>query len=81
MVHTNKGEGLRALRELTGATAVLFAGDDVTDERGFEVLAPGDVGIKVGDGSTVAGYRVASPEAFTEVLTELARLRAAAVAG
>ncbi|MCC9206397.1 trehalose-phosphatase [Arthrobacter sp. zg-Y769] len=81
VVHTNKGEGIRALRKLTGATAVLFAGDDVTDERGFAVLEPGDVGIKVGTGDTGAAYRVASPEAFTAVLTELARLRAAAVAG
>ncbi|MCQ1996694.1 trehalose-phosphatase [Arthrobacter sp. zg-Y1171] len=81
VVHTNKGEGIRALRALTGATAVLFAGDDVTDERGFAALQPGDVSIKVGDGSTAAAYRVASPEEFTAVLAELARLRAAAVAG
>ncbi|MCC9145792.1 MULTISPECIES: trehalose-phosphatase [unclassified Arthrobacter] len=80
VVHTNKGEGIRALRQLTGATAVLFAGDDVTDERGFEALAPGDVGIKVGEGTTAAAYRVASPEAFTGVLVELARLRADATA-
>ena len=79
VVHTHKGEGLGALRELTGATAVLFAGDDVTDERGFEALLPGDVGVKVGDGDTAAAYRVDSPEAFTEVLTELLRLRRSAV--
>ena len=79
VVHTHKGEGIRALRELTGATAVLFAGDDVTDERGFAALQPGDVGVKVGDGETAAGYRVDSPEAFTEVLAELLRLRRSAV--
>lgn len=79
VVHANKGEGLRTLRSMTGATAVLFAGDDVTDERGFEALEPGDVGVKVGEGETAAAYRVGSPEDFTEVLAELARLRAAAV--
>ncbi|MCC3280704.1 trehalose-phosphatase [Arthrobacter sp. zg-Y40] len=81
VVHTNKGEGITALRELTGATAVLFAGDDVTDERGFEALVPGDVGVKVGEGATSAAHRAASPEAFTEVLEELVRLRRAAVGG
>ncbi|WP_246657836.1 trehalose-phosphatase [Arthrobacter yangruifuii] len=81
VISTNKGEGIRALRGLTGATAVLFAGDDVTDERGFEALEPGDVGIKVGEGTTAAAYRVDSPEAFTAVLAELARLRTAAVVG
>ena len=79
VVHTHKGEGIRSLRALTGATAVFFAGDDVTDERGFAVLEPGDVGIKVGEGDTAASHRAASPEAFTEVLAELLRLRAAAV--
>lgn len=79
VVHTHKGEGIRALRELTGATAVLFAGDDVTDERGFEALGPGDVGVKVGEGETSAPYRVDSPEAFTEVLAELLRLRRSAL--
>ncbi len=79
VVHANKGEGIRALRELTGATAVLFAGDDVTDEQGFAVLEPGDVGIKVGPGSTAAGFRVESPEGFAEVLAHLLQLRQAAV--
>lgn len=79
VVHTNKGEGIRALRTLTGATAVLFAGDDVTDEFGFAVLQPGDLGIKIGAGETKAAFRVESPAAFAsvlETLLELRRLRA-----
>lgn len=79
VVHTDKGEGLRALRELTGATAILFAGDDVTDEHGFRALTGDDLGVKVGPGDTTAAYRVSTPEEFTEVLAELVRLRAAAV--
>ncbi|MCC3270772.1 trehalose-phosphatase [Arthrobacter gengyunqii] len=77
VVHTNKGEGIRALRELTGATAVLFAGDDVTDEHGFCALEPGDLGIKIGSGETRAAFRVESPNAFTAVLEQLLDLRRA----
>ncbi|MFC7861878.1 trehalose-phosphatase [Arthrobacter koreensis] len=79
VVHANKGEGIEALRELTGATGVLFAGDDVTDERGFAVLKDGDVGIKVGPGETTAQFRVGSPEEFAAVLEHLHGLRLAAV--
>ncbi|MER2136122.1 MAG: trehalose-phosphatase [Arthrobacter sp.] len=79
VVHANKGEGVLALRELTGATAVLFAGDDVTDEKGFAVLQPQDVGIKVGPGKTAAAFRVESPEEFAAVLEHLHELRLAAV--
>ncbi|WP_308470594.1 trehalose-phosphatase [Arthrobacter sp. 08Y14] len=75
VVHTDKGEGVRTLRTLTGATAVLFAGDDVTDENGFAALLPGDLGLKVGPGETRASFRVDSPEAVTEVLETLLELR------
>ena len=40
----SKGVALQQLRALTGADAVLYAGDDVTDETAFAVLGPGDVG-------------------------------------
>ena len=75
----NKGDGIERLREYTGATAVLFAGDDVTDEDGFAVLRPrdGDVGVKVGDGDTAAQYRVADERAIATLLTLLAEARAA----
>ncbi len=73
----NKGDGIERLREHVEASAVLFAGDDVTDEDGFAVLRSGDVGIKVGDGETAAQYRVADPEAIAALLGALADLRAA----
>lgn len=77
VTHTSKGIALDMLREALGATAVVYAGDDVTDETVFAVLGPDDVGIKVGDGPTVATYRIADPAAITEVLVRLAADRAA----
>jgi trehalose 6-phosphate phosphatase len=75
----NKGDGIERLREYTHATAVLFAGDDVTDEDGFRVLNPagGDVGIKVGEGATAAQFRVADEKAIATLLTLLAGAREA----
>ncbi|AGW41814.1 trehalose-phosphatase protein [Leifsonia xyli subsp. cynodontis DSM 46306] len=75
----DKGDGIDRLREYTKATAVLFAGDDVTDEDGFRVLLPGrgDVGVKVGPGATAAQYRVADERAIAALLTQLAEARAA----
>ncbi|MGO4594231.1 trehalose-phosphatase [Leifsonia sp. 2TAF2] len=75
----NKGDGVERLREYTKATAVLFAGDDVTDEDGFTVLRPaqGDVGIKVGAGETAAQYRVADERAIATLLGLLAQAREA----
>ncbi|ANF30351.1 trehalose-phosphatase [Leifsonia xyli] len=77
----HKGDGVERLREYTKATAVLFAGDDVTDEDGFRVLDPsrGDVGIKVGTGETAAQYRVADERAIATLLTLLAQAREAHV--
>jgi len=74
--HVTKGDAIARLRELHGADAVFFAGDDVTDEDAFRVLGDGDVGVKVGPGQTRAGFRIADPAALTGVLKQLARLRA-----
>ena len=51
--HEGKDSALAALRERTGATAVLFAGDDVTDEDALASLGPDDLAIRVGEGETV----------------------------
>lgn len=74
----DKGDGIERLREYTAANAVLFAGDDVTDEDGFRVLRveSGDIGIKVGDGETLAQFRLADEKAVAAMLTLLAEARA-----
>lgn len=70
-----KGDGLRALRSRLRPQAVLFAGDDVTDEDALAALEPGDVGIKVGSAATVAPWRVDSPQQLVLVLEALAEAR------
>lgn len=62
VVETDKGFAIDLLRDRFGATAVVFLGDDVTDEKGFARMRDGDVGIKVGEGGTAARYRVASTD-------------------
>jgi trehalose 6-phosphate phosphatase len=76
VMETSKGSALDVLRERFAADAVLFAGDDVTDETALERLRPGDVGVKVGDGDTAAPYRVAGPEEMAELLSALLTARA-----
>jgi len=75
---STKGDALERLRAHTGADRVLYAGDDVTDEDAFTVLGEGDLGLKIGPGATLAGYRVRSPKEVTQVLALLADFRGAA---
>lgn len=72
---TTKGEAVEHLRRSTGATAVFYAGDDVTDEDAFAALGEGDLGVKSGPGDTVADQRVDDPAQVAAVLTLLADLR------
>lgn len=71
VISTDKGEAVDILRERLDATAVVFLGDDVTDEKAFARLRDSDIGVKVGPGDTAAGYRVDSP---ADVATALRRL-------
>ncbi len=81
VVKTNKGQALEALRQRVGATAVLFIGDDLTDEDAFAVLAGPDIGVKVGPGPTAAKYRLAATSDIARMLAQIAEKRAAWLAG
>ncbi|WP_026424758.1 trehalose-phosphatase [Actinokineospora inagensis] len=71
VVQTDKGHALDVLRHQVGATAAIFVGDDVTDEKAFARLAGPDLGVKVGDGETLAAYRIPDPVAVAKVLAFL----------
>ena len=75
VVATHKGAAVEALRARSGAGAVVFLGDDVTDENAFAVLGEGDVGVKVGPGPTRARFRVADPAAAVRAIEVLLRAR------
>ncbi|HOA86572.1 MAG: trehalose-phosphatase [Microbacteriaceae bacterium] len=75
--HEGKDTAIAELRAQTGATAVFFAGDDVTDEDALRALLPGDLGVRVGEGETVAPVRVRDPEALAALLMLLVKRRRA----
>lgn len=84
-----KGSYLSAFIDRTEPDAVLFAGDDVTDETALRILdqqglsasgdnghpARPDVGIHVGDGDTAAHRQLADPTEVAGFLSRLAEAR------
>ena len=85
VLDVTKGSYLEAARNEYGADAVLFIGDDVTDETAQAVLNQGgdashhparpDVGVRVGDGETLAQRHLADPTAVAAFLAELSAAR------
>lgn len=72
----DKGSAIDTLRTRPLASAVLFLGDDVTDENAFARLRDSDVGVKIGPGETRAAFRVPDPPAAAQVLSLVAARRA-----
>jgi len=72
---TTKGEAVEHLRQYTHADAVFYAGDDVTDEDAFSALGADDLGLKSGEGPTLANFRVPGPTQVARALALLADLR------
>lgn len=72
VVSGDKGHAMDLLRHEFAASATLFIGDDLTDEPGFARLGGSDVGVKVGEGESLATFRLPDPNA---VVLALARLQ------
>ncbi|HET8662516.1 MAG TPA: trehalose-phosphatase [Micromonosporaceae bacterium] len=68
VIATHKGTAVDALRMQLSASAVLFIGDDITDENAFAALHGPDVGIKIGPGETRAPFRVPDPHTGVRVI-------------
>ena len=68
---TSKARAIAELGDEIGARAVVFAGDDRTDEEVFTALGDGDCSIRVGPGETAARYRLAGPPEVLRFLTAL----------
>lgn len=77
VITTDKGEAIEILRDEHEASAVIYFGDDVTDEKAFRRLGDGDIGVKVGPGETLAAYRVDEPEDVAAALNYLLDRRSA----
>ncbi len=75
VVETDKGAALETIRRQLGSSAVLFIGDDVTDEDAFATLGGPDLGIKVGSAPSQAEFRVDDTGDVARVLALLAQLR------
>ena len=72
-----KDTAITVLRERIGATGIVFAGDDVTDEDAMQVLTADDLGVRVGPGESAATIRVDSPQQIAELLAVIASEREA----
>jgi trehalose-phosphatase len=75
VVQTDKGHALDVLRHQAGATAAMFIGDDVTDEKAFARLAGPDLGIKVGSVESLAEFSVEDTAMVAIVLAFLVEER------
>ena len=64
---------MEELRAELAAAAVVFAGDDRTDEEVFAMLDGSGCSIRVGPGETVATHRLAGPPEVLRFLIALAR--------
>ncbi|MCC2032433.1 trehalose-phosphatase [Microbacterium allomyrinae] len=76
--HEGKDSAVAELRERTGATAVVFAGDDTTDEDALQSLGSTDLGLRVGAGPSAATVCVPDIAALSELLSVIAADRTGA---
>jgi trehalose-phosphatase len=70
-----KGDAITSLRAIHTPSRIVFLGDDSTDEDAFAALRSEDVGVKVGDGPTLARFRLADVERASTFLACLWAIR------
>jgi trehalose-phosphatase len=75
VVPTDKGLAVDALRMQVSASAVVYLGDDFTDEKAFAHLHGPDLGVKVGAGETQARYHIEDADEAVAVLELLLHTR------
>ena len=68
----SKGDALLALAHRLDRSPIVFLGDDVTDEDAFALMGEDDISVRVGDGASVARYRLAGPDDVVALLDRLA---------
>ena len=74
-VDADKGRALNKVRRAAAATAVLYLGDDTTDEDAFAVLGSGDLSVKIGQPPTAAEFCIATIEEGHALLRALVEHR------
>ena len=72
---TNKGIALERIQQHTHSSAVLFIGDDITDEDAFARIGDSGVSVKVGPEPSLARFRVDSVEQAVSILIYVAEQR------
>ncbi len=75
VVPTDKGLAVDALRMQVSASAVVYLGDDFTDEKAFAHLHGPDLGIKVGGGETQARHHIEDADEALGVLELILQTR------
>lgn len=71
----DSGIALDHLRSRLGVSATFFAGDSTGDEPAMSTLHGPDLGVRVGEGESVAGHRIGGPEVLGQILALLFELR------
>ena len=71
LLSTTKGDAVDSIRTSVDVEAVLYFGDDVSDESVFELMGPSDIGVKVGVAESRAEYRLGGPRDVVHALEEL----------
>jgi trehalose 6-phosphate phosphatase len=66
--HLSKGTAVTEIASTMPERTPIYIGDDVTDEDAFRALGSEAITIRVGEGETVAAYRLSDPDAVVAYL-------------